>query len=64
MYAIRSYYDIPYTYGAGLRKGIEEEAEKAGLTTGFTLFKYFRDGKFIVGYDTTIAYYDIRNNFV
>ena len=29
---------IPYAYGAGLRKGIEEEAEKAGLTTVITSY--------------------------
>lgn len=53
---------IPYSYGMGLRKGLELIGEKAALTSGMTLCKYFTNNYFIVGYGTTIAAYDIVND--
>jgi len=50
---------IPYSYGVGTRGGVEVQGTKAGLTEGITLFKYFRDDVFIVGYGTTIATFDL-----
>lgn len=53
---------IPYSYGIGVRKGLKKIGEQVGLTEGFSLFKYFTDNKFIVGYGTTIASYDISTD--
>jgi len=50
---------IIYSYGVGTRRGIESQGEVAGLQEGITLFKYFTDDKFIVGYGTTIACFDL-----
>lgn len=50
---------IPYSYGIGTRKGAEKQAEKAGLTTGPTLFESFTNGDFIVGYGTSIEAWNV-----
>lgn len=53
---------IPHSFGVAMRRGIERVAEKTGLTTGPTLFKYFTNGNFIMGYSTIIERYDITTD--
>lgn len=50
---------IPYSFGIATRGGLEKQGEVAGLSVGPTLFKYFVDDKFVVGYGTTIAIFDL-----
>lgn len=61
-YAKRIVNYIPYSYGAGTRKGLETQDEREGLTEGITLFKYFTDGNFIIGYGTKIEAWNILTN--
>ena len=49
---------IPFTHGAAVRKGLERVADR-GITEGATLFKYFRENVFIIGYGTTVEAYNM-----
>lgn len=50
---------IPYSFGIATRGGLEKKGEVAGLSSGITLSKYYTDDKFVVGYGTTIAIFDL-----
>lgn len=51
---------IPYSYGVGTRKGLYLQDEKEGINEGITLFKYFSNGNFVVGYGTSIEIWNIN----